>query len=63
VLPNDIATLYIMGGEYSKALDFLEKGVDERDPNLPYILLVLYDPVRENPRFQSVAKRMNLPYK
>jgi len=63
VLPVDIGQLYIMGGNYQKALDWLEKGFEERDPNMAYIRVPMFDPLREEPRFQEIARKMNLPYK
>jgi hypothetical protein len=30
---------------------------------LPYILLPIYDILRDDPRFQEIARKMNLPYK
>jgi TolB-like protein/predicted Zn-dependent protease len=62
VLPVDICQLYIMSGNYQKALDWLEKGFEEHDPNMPYIKVPLLDPIREYPKFQEIASKMNLPY-
>jgi TolB-like protein/Tfp pilus assembly protein PilF len=57
-----IARRYIDAGEYDTSIDWLEKAYDARDPNLPYVpVLPFYDPLRSNPRFQGLLRRMNLP--
>ena len=62
VLPCDVAALYMMAGEQTQALAWLEKAFDERDPNLPYINVdPTFDGVRDDPRFQDLLRRMNLP--
>ena len=61
VLPSDIALLYLGAGETASAMDWLEKAFDYRDPNLPYLRLPAYDPLRSDPRFQSLARRLGLP--
>ena len=39
VNPSDIALLYLEAGEKAQALDWLEKGLEVRDPNLPSLRL------------------------
>ena len=63
VLPIDIAWLYIMSGDHTKAINWIEKAFEKRDQNLPYLLLPIFDPLRNDPRFQEIARKMNLPYK
>lgn len=63
VTPTDIAVLYTFGGNKELALNWIEKGFEVRDPNLPYLLLPIYDSLRNEPRFQEIARKMNLPYK
>jgi adenylate cyclase len=63
VNPCDIATLYALGSKKEPALKWIEKGFEVRDPNLPYLLLPVYDSLRSEPRFQEIARKMNLPYK
>ena len=57
----NIARLYVRAGDKDRALEFLEKAFDEHDPNLPYLGLPLWDPLRSDPRFQDLLRRMNLP--
>jgi TolB-like protein len=56
-----IAHMYVCGGAKEQALDWLEKAYEERDPNLPYLGLPNWDPLRSEPRFQDLLRRMNLP--
>jgi hypothetical protein len=57
----DIANLYLGAGETAQALNWLEKGVEVRDPNMPCLGLPWFDPLRSEPRFQTLLRRMNLP--
>ena len=59
--PTDIAQLYLEAGEKAQALEWLEKGVEVRDPNMPYLGIPYYDRLRSDPRFQALLRRMNLP--
>ncbi|MCX6627678.1 MAG: protein kinase, partial [Candidatus Solibacter sp.] len=61
VLPIDIGTLYLHAGEKAPALEWLERGFESRDPNLPYLGLPEFDSLRSEPRYQSLLRRMNLP--
>ena len=60
-LPGDIAMFYITAGENEKALDWLEKGLEIRDPTLLQLGMPCDDGIRSNPRFQELLRRMNLP--
>jgi tetratricopeptide (TPR) repeat protein len=59
-LPTDIAFVCIEAGERDKALEWLERGYEIRDPSLPYLGSPAFDPVRSDPRFQDLLRRMNL---
>jgi TolB-like protein len=62
VSPIYIASLYMTAGEKERTLEWLEKGFEARDPNLPYVSAKpTYDPLRSDPRFQALVRRMNLP--
>jgi len=63
VLPCDIAQLFVMAGNKELTLEWLEKAFEEHDPNLLGLALPVFDSIREEPRFQEIAKKMNLPYK
>jgi TolB-like protein/DNA-binding winged helix-turn-helix (wHTH) protein len=62
VLPCDVAMLYVWAGEKAQALEWLKKGFEVRDPNMPYINVdPTYDRLRSDPRFQDLLRRMNFP--
>jgi hypothetical protein len=56
-----ISHFYLFAGDHDRAVDWLWKSYEERDPNLPYLGLPMYDPLRDHPRFQELLRRMNLP--
>ncbi len=58
----DAATNYAMAGDRARSLDWLEKAYAEQDPNMPYIgCFPIFDPLRAEPRFQALLRKMNLP--
>ena len=63
VNPSDIAVLHTFGGNKELALNWLEKGFEVHEPNMPYLLLPIYDSLRNEKRFQEIARKMNLPDK
>jgi serine/threonine protein kinase/TolB-like protein/Tfp pilus assembly protein PilF len=57
-----VARFYLFAGENDQALDWLERGYEARDPNLPSISdSPEVDPLRNDPRFQALLRRLNLP--
>jgi serine/threonine-protein kinase len=61
-LPMDIAYLYAAAGDNLKAIEWIERAFEVRDPNLPYVgVWPLLDPIRNEPRFQNIVRRMKLP--
>ena len=61
--PTNIADLYTCAGNNELALEWLQQAYEVHDPNLPYLLLPSYDSLRNDPRFQDLCRKMNLPYK
>jgi serine/threonine protein kinase/tetratricopeptide (TPR) repeat protein len=62
VSPEQIATLYMYAGENAQALAWLEKGLEVRDPIMPYVdLYVVFDTLHSDPRYQDLLRKMNLP--
>jgi tetratricopeptide (TPR) repeat protein len=61
--PTEIASIYALTGMNDKAIFWLERAWEARDPNLPYLLLPVYDHLRDDPRFRDISRRMNLPYR
>lgn len=62
VSPLNIALVYVGLGDNEQALQWLQKGVEVRDGDV-VLLKVLpdWDPVRSDPRFQDLLRRMNFP--
>jgi hypothetical protein len=57
-----IARFYQFAGENDRALEMLERSYKAHDPNLPYISAnPESDPLRRDPRFQDLLRRMKLP--
>ena len=57
----DLATIYAFLGENAKALEYLEKAWEERDPEMGFIrVLPELRNLHSEPRFQEIAQRMNL---
>jgi hypothetical protein len=60
-MPVDIALRYLDARDYDRTIDWLEKAFEARDPNLPYVgYSPLYDPLRSDPRFQDLVRRLGL---
>ncbi len=58
----NMVQLYDMAGSIDSALEWLERGYEERDANMPYIAVMLFsEDLRTHPRFQDMLRRMNLP--
>ena len=57
-----IADLYVRAGEIDQAFEWWDKAYDARDHDMVYIgVATLPDSVRNEPRFQDLLRRMNLP--
>ena len=62
VQATDVAFAYLGLGENSKALDWLERGFAEHDPAMRMLMADPdYLPLRPDPRFKELVRRMNLP--
>ena len=61
--PITLAVTYIYANKPEKAIDWLEKGFEQRDPSMPYIATGVYNlyPLFSNPRFIEIVQKMNLP--
>ncbi|MFC2161843.1 protein kinase [Acidobacteriota bacterium] len=61
-----ISGIYKEAGDYELAIDWLEKAFENHEPNMPYIGMPSFDPLRDEslrsyPRFQDLLHKMNLP--
>ncbi len=62
VAPHSVARWYDRAGENDRALEWLERAYEARDPNMPYLsAMPFFDNLRDDPRFQDLLRRMNLP--
>ena len=60
VSPANRAAVYLGLGEKEKALDWLEKAYDDRDPIFWWINGdQLYDSVRDEPRFKALVQKVD----
>jgi tetratricopeptide (TPR) repeat protein len=56
------AEIYAQWGEMPKALDAIETALRTKDPGLLDVQTdFLLDPLRKEPRFQAVVKKLNFP--
>jgi TolB-like protein/DNA-binding winged helix-turn-helix (wHTH) protein/Tfp pilus assembly protein PilF len=61
-LAGYLADLYTTIGEKEKALDWLEYALQQRDSGMPYLNCDPgWDPLRSDPRFQDIVRRVGLP--
>jgi serine/threonine-protein kinase len=60
--PLNLARVYGRMGEKNLAIDWLEKAHSQRDPYLVFLNVdARFDPLRSEPRFQEIVRRINLP--
>jgi len=58
----NFATVYVGLGDREKALNWLEKGLEERAIEMLFLKTdARFDPLRSEPRFQRLLERMNFP--
>ncbi len=61
VLRTRFAVIYAYLGEKDQAFEQLGKAYEERDFNLAFLKVEpRWDPLRDDPRFQDLLRRMNL---
>jgi pentatricopeptide repeat protein len=62
ISPCKIAAIYTGLGKKDQAIEWLEKAYEEQSVLLLYLNIEpLWDPLRSNPRFQDILRRMNFP--
>jgi hypothetical protein len=60
--PTLIAARYLSLGEKDQALAWLEKGYEDHDDGMSSLKAEpKWDPLRSDPRFQALLRRMNFP--
>jgi hypothetical protein len=58
---NAIAAFYAQIGENDKAVALLEKAYEQKESNVRRLKSPIYDPIRSDPRFQDLMRRIGLP--
>jgi len=62
VLPSDIAASYAGLGDKTLAFAWLEKGYTDRDDGMCFLKIdPTWDPLRSDPRFADLLRRIGLP--
>jgi Flp pilus assembly protein TadD len=57
-----VATIYIALGDFEQTLKWLNRAYDERDVRITFLKVDhRWDPLRTDPRFAALAKRIDLP--
>jgi tetratricopeptide (TPR) repeat protein len=60
--PLLIAHAYLWLGENEAGLDWLERGVRDRDPWMQFLkVMAFHDPLRDDPRFEDLLRRVGFP--
>ncbi|HMS41628.1 MAG TPA: hypothetical protein PKE69_15455, partial [Pyrinomonadaceae bacterium] len=57
--PNGIASVYVRLGDKEKALEWLEKGFQKRDPWMVGLKVAIhFDGLKDDPRYQNLLRRI-----
>jgi serine/threonine-protein kinase len=60
IAPTNFSNIYLGLANKEKTIFWLERAYEQRDPFLIHLRIPLYDPIRSDPRFQDLMRRMNL---
>ena len=55
-----VAYRYSRAGQDEKVIEWMERGYEQRDPTMPYMLMPELDNVRSDPRIQVLMRQMDL---
>ena len=61
ISPYSIAMVYALAGDKEKTIEWLERGYEIKDPMMPYVSIFTFDLLDDDPRYQDLLRRMNLP--
>jgi eukaryotic-like serine/threonine-protein kinase len=57
----DLAIRCLQAGDRERAIEWLERAYREREANVPYIGMPIYDVLRSDRRYQDLLRRVGLP--
>jgi serine/threonine-protein kinase len=57
-----IAAMYVQQGDKDKAFAYLERAYEKREADVTYLTSPIYDPIRFDPRFTDLSRRIGLPH-
>ncbi len=61
ILPTSFAHVYLGLGEFDAAFEWFDRAIEERDQTMmPILSYAHFDPLREDPRFATLVRKMNL---
>ena len=56
-------SMYIKAGDVEKALDWAERAIEQRNPNVPFWgVSPLVDVLRDVPRFEAIVRELGFPF-
>jgi len=58
---DGVARRYLDAGDKDRAIDWFYKAYEAHDSSLAYLGQPIWDPLRSNPRFQALLRRIGLP--
>ena len=61
ISPWFISFVYSFAEEKEQALTWLERAYETNDPIMPYLVTPAFDILRDEPQFQELLRKMNLP--
>jgi len=61
VPPFIVAMMYVFAEDREKSIEWLEMAYELRDPMMPYVSAYIFDVLDDDPRYQDLLRRMNLP--
>ena len=62
IAPQHIAEIYLALDRTTEAFEWFERAVDEHNPLVMALAVAPhYDPLRNEPRFRALLRKMNLP--
>jgi Tfp pilus assembly protein PilF len=57
----DLAQRCLYAGDRVRAIEWLERAYQDREANMPYVGMPIYDVLRPDPRYQDLLRRVGLP--